>query len=625
MRTITIGGCTCFAFLALLFNAVVAIAQTTGIASPAICNSDGQQLPFCNAVSGDRSEGWLLQKRSEVMASRGMVTTSQPLAAEAGMRILQQGGNAIDAAVATAAVLNVTEPMNIGVGGDLFFIIYSARDHTLYHLNASGKAPTGYTLQNFNNWGWTCPVNTGPGCGMPVFGILSVTVPGVVWGWDQALRKLGTMSFAQVLAPAIDYAENGYPVSERISNDWTIPSLQGVTKAQGSIGQDPDTIAAWTINGQSPLPGQIFKNPDLAHTFKLIAEQGPSVFYRGEIAQAIVAKSRKLGGTMTLADLANYSGYWRTPPSTTYDGYTIYETNAPSQAWSTLEALNILEACSSKMLGGRTLGQVGPASPAFWHFLVEAKKLAYNDLYAYNGDPAFVNVPVATLTSKQYAASLCAQINPNSSAPISLVGNGGSDTIVLSTADRWGNIVAWVNSNYNSFGSGITVPGYGFILHDRGALFSLWNPPAGQPPNNNMIQPGKQPFNTLSAGFAVNNANPGQMMAFEVMSGDMQAQGHLQVLVNMLDLGANLQAATDMARFHHSQVSDSLQLETDLYDLVGQQLIALGHKNTTSTNGAAMGGYQAIMLTPTANSPEPNNGFYRAGSDHRKDGTAVGW
>jgi gamma-glutamyltranspeptidase/glutathione hydrolase len=576
------------------------------------------------------------------MASRGMVTSSQPLASEAGMRILHEGGNAIDAAVATAAVLNVTEPMNIGVGGDLFFIIYSAKDHKLYHLNASGKAPTGYTLQAFNNWGWTCPVNTGAGCGMPNFGIGSVTVPGVAWGWEQALKKLGTMNFAQVLAPAIDYAENGYPVSERISNDWTIPNLQGLTKAQGNIGQDPDTIAAWTINGQSPAPGQVFKNPDLAHTFKLLAEHGSDVFYRGEIAKAIVAKSQKLGGTMTLADLANYSGYWRTPPSTTYDGYTIYETNAPSQAWSALEALNILEACSSKMLNGQTLAQVGPASPAFWHFLVEAKKLAYNDLNAYNGDPAFVNVPIATLTSKQYAASLCSQINPTSSAPISLTGNGGSDTIVLSTADRWGNMVAWVNSNYNSFGSGITIPGYGFVLHDRGALFSLWNPPAGQLPNNNVIQPGKQPFNTLSAGFAVNNANPGQMMVFELMSGDMQAQGHMQVLVNMLDLGANLQAATDMARFHHSQASDSLQLETDLYNLVGQQLIALGHKKTTPANGSGVGGFQAIMLTPNPGSQTsqprsfpfgdgrdhdvtPINGFYRAGSDHRKDGSAVGW
>jgi gamma-glutamyltranspeptidase/glutathione hydrolase len=574
-----------------------------------------------------------------------MVTTSQPLAAEAGMRILQQGGNAIDAAVATAAALNVMEPMNIGIGGDLFFIIWSARDQKLYHLNASGKAPTGYTLANLNSWGWTCPVNTGYGCGMPSTGIVSVTVPGVVWGWDQALKTLGTMTFAQVLAPAIDYAENGYPVSERISNDWSIPNMYGLLKSQGHIGQDPDTLAAWTINGQSPLPGQTFRNPDLAHSFKLIAQQGPSVFYTGAIAKAIVAKSTKLGGTMTMADLANYSGYWRTPASTTYDGYTVYETYAPSQAWATLEELNILEQCAPTMLSGQTLAQVGPANPLFWHFLVEAKKLAYSDLNAYNGDPAFVTVPVATLTSKAYAAGLCKLLSPTSSAPSTLLGNQGGDTIVLSTADRWGNMVSWVNSNYSSFGSGITIPGYGFVLHDRGALFSLWNPPAGHLPNNNVIQPGKQPFNTLSAGFAINNTTPQQMMAFQLMGGDMQSQGHMQVLVNMFDLGANLQAASDMAHFYHSQASDSLQLESQLFNMpvnggsetMAQALIALGHKSTTSTGGSSVGGYQAIMLTPNTTAPGPIdpffvgsgvvpiNGFYRAGSDHRKDGAAVGW
>ena len=637
-----------FTLLVLILSASAAFSQSTGVATPAACSSSGAKPAFCAAVPGDRADGWVFQKRSEVMGSRGMVATSQPLAAEAGMRILQQGGNAIDAAVATAAALNVMEPMNIGIGGDLFFIIWSARDQKLYQLNASGKAPTGYTLANFNSWGWTCPTNTGYGCGMPSTGILSVTVPGVVWGWDQALKTLGTMSFAQVLAPAIDYAANGYPVSERISNDWTIPNMYGVLKSAGHIGQDPDTLAAWTINGQSPLPGQIFRNPDLAHSFKLIAEQGPSVFYTGVIAKAIVAKSTKLGGTMTMADLANYSGYWMTPASTTYDGYTINETYAPSQAWATTEELNILEQCSPTMLGGQTLAQIGPANPLFWHFLVEAKKLAYSDLNAYNGDPAFVpglSATITTLTSKAYALSLCPKLSPTSSVASTLIGNMGGDTIVLSTADRWGNMVSWVNSNYSSFGSGITIPGYGFVLHDRGALFSLWNPPAGHLPNNNVIQPGKQPFNTLSAGFAINNSNPQQMMAFQLMGGDMQSQGHMQVLVNMFDLGANLQAASDMAHFYHSQASDSLQLESQLFNMpvnggsqtMGQALIALGHTNTTSTGGSSVGGYQAIMFTPAAGAAEainpffvgagvvPLNGFYRAGSDHRKDGGAVGW
>jgi gamma-glutamyltranspeptidase/glutathione hydrolase len=572
------------------------------------------------------------------MARYGMVTTSQPLAAQAGLRILMAGGNAIDAAVATAATLNLVEPMNVGLAGDLFAIVYSAKDHRIYQINASGTAPTGATLDYYNSLGWQCTKDTGPGCGMPSNGILAVTVPAALKGWDAMLKRFGSMTFKDVLQPAIDYAENGFPVSERISNDWTIPSMRGLHPSDARF-KDPDTIAAWTINGQSPLPGQIFRNPDLAHTFRLIQQHGADVFYKGEIAKAIVAKSTQLGGTMTLDDLANYQVEWQTPAMTTYEGRTVYELPPPSQAWATLEMLNILEQCSSRMLNGKTLADVGPASPAFWHFLIVAKKLAYSDLYHYNGDPDFVNVPVAQLLNKQYAASLCSSISPTSSTPSTVTGNSGSDTIVLSTADRWGNIVSWVNSNYASFGSGITVPGYGFVLHNRGALFSL------APGHNNVIAPHKHPFNTLSAGLATTDNS---VMAFQLMGGSQQAQGHMQVLVNMFDLGANLQAATDMARFSHDQASDRLQLESQLFDLVGADLIALGHTNTVSSNGSPMGGYQALMFTasPDAsnaskgpgsayNTPAaPNNsncasqpvaGFYRAGSDHRKDGEAVGW
>jgi gamma-glutamyltranspeptidase/glutathione hydrolase len=621
------------AFVATTFSAGGALAQTAGTSTPATCSPGGVQAPFCSAVRGDRAEGWLPQTRSEVMSRYGMVTTSQPLAAQAGLRILMEGGNAIDAAVATAATLNLVEPMNVGLAGDMFAIIYSAKDHKIYQINASGTAPTGATLARYNALGWKCATDTGPGCGMPSNGILAVTVPAALKGWDAVLNRFGTMSFKEVLQPAIDYAERGFPVSERISHDWTIPNMFG-TQCCTRIGTDPDTIAAWTIGGQSPLPGQIFKNPDLARTFRLIQRHGADVFYNGEIARAIVAKSTALGGTMTLADLANYQVEWQTPAATTYEGRTVYELPPPSQAWATLEMLNILEQCSAKMLSGQTLAQVGPASPSFWHFLLEAKKLAYSDLYHYNGDPDFVNVPVANLLSKTYAASLCSKINPNSSTPPTVTGNAGSDTIVLSAADRWGNIVSWVNSNYASFGSGITVPGYGFVLHNRGALFSL------EPGHNNVIAPHKHPFNTLSAGFAATDKT---LMAFQLMGGTQQAQGHMQVLVNMFDLGANLQAATDMARFSHDQASDRLQLESQLFQLVGPQLIALGHTNTVSSNGAPMGGYQALMFTrdpfappPPMNdrnfhanhnepNPSPVNGYYRAGSDHRKDGEAVGW
>jgi gamma-glutamyltranspeptidase/glutathione hydrolase len=621
-----------------MFGPGIALSQSQGAATTAACSDGGQQLPFCDAVRGDRAEGWLPQTRSEVMSRYGMVTTSQPLAAQAGLRVLMAGGNAIDAAVATAATLNLVEPMNVGLAGDLFAIVYSAKDHRIYQINASGTAPTGATLDYYNSLGWQCTTDTGPGCGMPSNGILAVTVPAALKGWEAMLQRFGSMTFKDVLQPAIDYAENGFPVSERISNDWSIPSMRGLHPTDTRV-KDPDTIAAWTIDGQSPLPGQIFRNPDLAHTFRLIQQQGADVFYKGEIAKAIVAKSKALGGTMTLDDLANYQVEWQTPAVTTYEGRTVYELPPPSQAWATLEMLNILEQCSSKMLNGKTLAQAGPASPAFWHFLVEAKKLAYSDLYHYNGDPDFVNVPVADLLKKSHAASLCSQINPDSSTPSTVKGNSGSDTIVLSTADRWGNIVSWVNSNYATFGSGITVPGYGFVLHNRGALFSL------APGHNNVIAPHKHPFNTLSAGLATTDSS---VMAFQLMGGSQQAQGHMQVLVNMFDLGANLQAATDMARFSHDLASDRLQIESQLYDLVGDQLKALGHTNIVSSNGSPMGGYQALLFTATpgttkasggpgnaCNTPaaqnnpncasQPVSGYFRAGSDHRKDGEAVGW
>jgi gamma-glutamyltranspeptidase/glutathione hydrolase len=625
-------------FAALMVGPGIAVSQTTspGTATRAVCSPGGEQLPFCDGVRGDRAEGWLPQTRSEVMSRYGMVTTSQPLAAQAGLRILMAGGNAIDAAVATAATLNLVEPMNVGLAADMFAIVYSAKDHKIYQINASGTAPSGATLDYYNSLGWQCTTDTGPGCGMPSNGILAVTVPAALKGWDAMLKRFGSMTFKDVLQPAIDYAENGFPVSERISHDWSIPSMRGLHPSDARV-KDPDTIAAWTINGQSPLPGQIFKNPDLAHTFRLIQQQGADVFYEGEIAKAIVAKSTQLGGTMTLDDLAKYQVEWQTPAMTTYQGRTVYELPPPSQAWATLEMLNILEQCSSKMLGGKTLAEVGPASPAFWHFLIEAKKLAYSDLYHYNGDPDSVNVPVADLLKKSYAASLCSQINPNSSTPSSVKGNAGSDTIVLSTADRWGNVVSWVNSNYASFGSGITVPGYGFVLHNRGALFSLW------PGHNNVIAPHKHPFNTLSAGLATQPN--GSVLAFQLMGGSQQAQGHMQVLVNMFDLGANLQAATDMARFSHDQASDRLQLESELYYLVKDDLLALGHPDVELANGSPMGGYQALLFTPSAgatasngpvnacNTPaalknpncasQPVAGYFRAGSDHRKDGEAV--
>jgi gamma-glutamyltranspeptidase/glutathione hydrolase len=555
-----------------------------------------------------------------VMAPHGMVTTSQPLAAQAGLQVMQRGGNAIDAAVAAAAVLNLVEPMNTGAGGDLFAIIYVAKEKKLHVLNASGMAPSGATLARYESLGYRAePRNWGPGSGMPPHGILTVTVPGSVWGWEDALKRFGKLTFKEVLQPAIDYAENGFPVSQRIALEWYLPEALPLKDCCDQV--DPDSVKTWYIDGRPPAAGQVYRNPDLAKTFRLLQQQGGDAFYKGEIAQAIVAKSTALGGTMTLDDLANYKGQWVEPAESDYHGYALNELPPPSQAWGANLMLNILEACVPKWAKGQTLAQLGPRNPKYWHLLVEAKKLAYADLFRYNADPDFVKVPLAMLLSKAHAAALCAKVDPDRASPTgpASTADANGDTIVLSTADDEGNMVSWVNSNYAGFGSGITVPGYGFILHNRGALFSL------DPKSPNAIAPHKRPFNTLSAGFVMKDGNP--LMSILLMGGDMQAQGHAQALVNILDLGANLQAATDMARFHHSQVSNRLDLELNLYALLGKDLAGMGH-NINPVSGGSVGGFQSILMAPTpagGTGAQAAHGYYRAGSDHRKDGQAVGW
>jgi gamma-glutamyltranspeptidase / glutathione hydrolase len=625
-RLLVAGALERFAGCAVL---VAAAVLACAVASPAFAEAPGTHncgskdpAPFCRGVRGDRAEGWLMQSRSEVIAQHGIVATSQPLAAQAGLRILAAGGNAIDAAVATAAVLNVVEPMMTGMGGDLFAIVYIAKENKLHALNASGMAPSGATIARLHSLGYDAdPKDHGPGSGMPEYGILPVTVPGAVWGWQELLKRFGTRTFKDVLKPAIEYAENGFPVSERIASDWVLPDA--VRTPSGAMAPDPDSVRAWYVDGRPPVAGEAFRNPDLAHALRLLQKHGRAAFYRGEIAKAIVAKSDAEGGTMTLEDLAAYRGEWAEPAASRYHGFDVFELPPPSQDWAAQEMLNILEACVPRWAPGETLATLGPAAPRYWHFLVEAKKLAYADLFAHNGDPDFVTVPLARLLSPAYAASLCSRVDPahaSGTAPVGLPGGRG-DTIVIAVADREGNMVSWVSSNYEHFGSGLTVPGYGFVLHDRGALFSL------DPTSPNALAPHKRPFNTLSAGFVMRDGAP--FMTLTLMGGDMQAQGHAQALVDVIDLSANVQAASDLARFHHFQVSNVLTLESPLYDLVGKALKAMGH-DVRSVGGGEMGGFQSVMLngpsppaTDTAGSAALR--VYRAGSDHRKDGGAVGW
>ena len=562
--------------------------------------------PF-NALRGDRVSGWLPQTRSEVVARHGIVSTSQPLAAQAGLSILKAGGNAFDAAVATAAVLNVVEPGSAGIGGDVFVIAWSAKEKRLIALNGSGRAPSGATPAHLAARGHADQV--------PLLGIDSVTIPGAVDGWDALLKRFGSRSFKEVLQPAIDIASEGFGVSERIANDWS----GGVEALAG----DPDSVKTYLVNGKAPAAYSVFRNPDLARAFRAIGQGGRDAFYKGEIAAAILAKSKALGGTITPSDLANTRATWESPLTTNYHGYDVFEFPPNTQGFAVLEILNILEVCAPKL--GVSLAQLGPQSPTYWHLLVEAKKIAYADLYAYNGDPGFVEVPVNRLISKAYAAEQCARIDLHKAATPDSRGDPVGGTVYLAVADRWGNMVSFIYSIYDTFGSGVTVPGYGFVLNDRGALFSM------RPGSPNLIAPGKRPFHTLIPGFVMKDGKP--LMAFGLMGGGQQAQGHAQVLIDLIDLGANPQAASDAARFAHAQATNTLYLESNVFDRVGAALKALGH-DVKSSNGEGMGGYQAVMYmaAPGENRPAAAGadtgsvpGVYRAGSDHRKDGAAAGW
>ena len=469
----------------------------------------------------------------------------------------------------------------------------------------------------------------GPGNGMPPGGILTVTVPGTVWGWQDLLTRFGSKTFKDVLQPAIAYAEQGFPITEEIASGWRMKNALPLAGCCTQV--DPDSVKTFYVNGKRPEAGNVFRNPDLAKTLRLIAQRGRDGFYTGDVARAIIAKSQALGGPMTLDDLARYKGEWVTPASTTYhDRFTVYGTKAPSQAWGIVEAMNVLEACVPRWYPGQTLATLGPASPLYWHALIETKKVVYADVYARNADPNAVPVPLDVLTSKPHAASLCDKVNPNRASATGVPNadtTGAGDTVYIAAADRWGNMVSLINSNFAGWGSGITVPGYGFILHNRGGLFTL------DPKSPNVIAPQKRPYNTLSAVLVMQNNRP--LLVTGQHGGDQQGQGNMQVLVNMLDLGANVQAAGDMARFSHDQVRNRVQMESQLFALVGARLAAMGH-NVSSTDGSPVGGFEAILFTADPGAPPgcaptdaacvaPIAGFYRGGSNFREDGQAVGY
>jgi gamma-glutamyltranspeptidase/glutathione hydrolase len=562
------------------------------------------------AVPGSRAQGWLAQGRSEVLARHGIVATSDPLASQAGLEILRNGGNAIDAAVAAAAVLDVTSQNDTGIGGDLFAIIWSAKDKKLYALNSAGWAPTGWTPDFFTNRLKATRV--------PGNGVNAATVPGAISGYDAMLKRFGSVTFKEAFERAARIAEEGWGLAERRHAD-----LRNSVKG---LQADADSATTFLESGQAPALYSIIRNPGLAKALRLIQAQGRDAFYQGDIAKAIVAKVQAGGGVMTLNDLAEFQSEWVEPISTNYHGYDVFQLPPPGQGFATLEMLNIAEVCAPKL--GIKLTDLGPSDPMTWHLLVEAKKLAYSDLLAKNADPKFANVPVAQLISKAHAATLCGKINPNVASKPGLAGGTEGGTIYMSAADRWGNMVSLVHSVFGVYGSRATVAPYGFVLHNRGSAFSL------DPKSPNVVAPRKRPFHTIIAGFVMKDGAP--LMAFGNMGGSVQPETHAQHIVNLVDHGMNVQMTTDAARFTHNQNANRLSLETALFNLVGAALKAKGHE-VRAVTGGSVGGYQGILFTRDPRLPEPVfdaravrddlpvNGVYRAGSDHRKDGQAVGW
>jgi gamma-glutamyltranspeptidase / glutathione hydrolase len=549
---------------------------------------DGMQAP------GDRPAANPRATRSVVLARNGIIATSQPLASAAGLRVLQQGGNAIDAAVTAAAVLSVVEPTMNGIGGDLFAIVYDAKTKSIRALNASGRAPAAATLEEFKRR----KLDT-----MPYRGELSVTVPGVVDGWNELLTKLGTITLAKALEPAIGYARDGFAVSEIISYQWK--------EGQNTLARDPAAAATFLPGGHAPSAGDVFRNPNLARTLEQIAQGGRDAFYKGAIAEAIAADMRKRSALLTAADLAAHHADWVQPISTTYRGYDVLEMPPNTQGTTALEMLNILEGFDLKALGHN--------SAAYLHLLVEAKRIAFADRDAWLADPSSVPADVLKrLLSKEYAAERRREINPDRAArdykPLAMPGSNPmpeghpqahGDTIYMTVADRDGNVVSLIQSLFETFGSGIVAGDTGIALHNRGGLFSL---KAAHP---NVIAPGKRPFHTLVPAMVMKDGRP--WLSFGVMGGDMQPQGHVQVLLNLIDFGMNVQEAGEAPRFRHT--ANGLALESAISPEARFGLDERGHKIITMIG--AFGGFQGIRIDP--------RGVLMGGSDPRKDGLAIGY
>jgi gamma-glutamyltranspeptidase/glutathione hydrolase len=551
-------------------------------------------------MAGDRIVGRPIATRSEVLALHGMAAGSQPLATQAALDILKAGGNAIDAAIAANAVQGVTEPTGNGIGGDIFVMIWDAGTKKLYGYNGSGRSPKSLTLEILTADGATSIPQTGP---------LPVSVPGCVDGWFAVHERFGKLPMKDVLAPAIRTAREGFPVTQLVAEYWA--------RGARNLGEYPNFAKIYMPGGRAPLKGEIFLNPYLANTLETLADDGPNggrdAFYKGRIAHTIDAYMKRNGGYLSYEDLAEHRGEWVEPVSTNYRGYDVWELPPNGQGIAALQILNILE--------GYDLQSMGFGSMRHLHLFIEAKKLAFEDRAKFYADPAFNQIPVPWLISKDYAAQRRQLLDLDKASRELPAGEApeGGDTIYLTTADSAGNMVSLIQSNYRGMGSGMTPDNLGFILQDRGELFTL------EPGRFNTYAPGKRPFHTIIPAFVTKDGEP--FMTLGVMGGDMQPQGHVEILTNIIDFGMNFQEAGDAPRIYHEGSSDPtgpkmtgggiVHLETGFAEEVIERLRQMGHDVRIDHTGA-FGGYQAIHRDPTS-------GVLTGASESRNDGAAMGY
>jgi gamma-glutamyltranspeptidase/glutathione hydrolase len=554
------------------------------------------------AAGFDRPVGDPGQSRSVVISTNGMVATSHPLAAQVGLDILKAGGNAADAAIAVSAMMGLVEPMSCGIGGDLFVIYWDAKTESLHGLNASGRSPYAMNREVLKEKGLT---------EIPVHGVLPWSVPGCVDGWDELRNKFGTMSFEKTLQPSIDYAEAGFPVTQIIAGYWK--------SGEERFGKWPTaerTYSAKTYlkDGRAPREGEIFKNPYLANSYKAIAKAGRDAFYKGEIAKQIVEFSDDEGGYFSMKDFADHTSEWIDPVSTNYRGYDVWELPPNGQGIAALEMLNVIEGFDVKKMGRNSADLI--------HLFVEAKKLAFADRAKFYADPEFDKLPIAGLISKEYGDRQRARIDMQQAAKDVDPGDpilSKGDTIYLTVVDKDRNCCSFIQSNYHGFGSQIVPGDVGFVMQNRGQLFSL------DPNHLNTLEPHKRPFHTIIPAFVTKDSKP--HFCFGVMGGDMQPQGHVQVLMNMIDFGMSVQAAGDASRFNHvgSQTptgtpmwesGGEVGVESGITPEVRAELQRRGHILREAPG--SFGGYQGILI-------DWENGTLRGATEARKDGAAVGY